>query len=56
MKDNTQKNNQTFRINISQNYLKKYLSIYIMENFTAYLEQQKLATTTIKNHIRNLAK
>ena len=27
-----------------------------MENFKAYLEQQKLATTTIKNHIRNLSK
>jgi hypothetical protein len=27
-----------------------------MENFKAYLEEQKLATTTIKNHIRNLSK
>jgi len=27
-----------------------------MENFKAYLEQQKLATTTIKNHLRNLGK
>lgn len=27
-----------------------------MDNFKAYLEQQKLATTTIKNHIRNLSK
>ncbi len=27
-----------------------------MENFKTYLEQQKLATTTIKNHIRNLSK
>jgi len=27
-----------------------------MENFKSYLEQQKLATTTIKNHIRNLSK
>jgi hypothetical protein len=27
-----------------------------MENFKAYLEQQKLATSTIKNHIRNLSK
>ena len=27
-----------------------------MESFKAYLEEQKLATTTIKNHIRNLSK
>ena len=27
-----------------------------MESFKAYLEQQKLATSTIKNHIRNLSK
>ncbi len=27
-----------------------------MESFKAYLEEQKLATSTIKNHIRNLSK
>ena len=27
-----------------------------MENFKSYLEQQKLAKTTITNHLRNLGK